>query len=220
VRIGALVQARMSSQRLPQKVLRPIAGKPAIGWLIERLEHAQQLDSLAVATSYYPTDDPIAEWCLSSGVRCHRGSLDNVAERILEAARLDELDAFVRISADSPLLDQALVDEAVQIMRTENVDLVTNIAPRTFPAGQSVEVVLTSAFERVLENDLSDDEREHVTLALYQMPDSLKIRNFTTEPACTSAKHSLDTEADAERIESFLKRLKRPHWETGWREIS
>src|SRR6266852_6355172 len=113
--IGAFVQARMSSRRLPGKVLRPIDGKPVLLYVLERLERCRTLDSVLVATSVDPSDDAVEEICHRRGTPCCRGPLDDVAGRFLAAARERDVDGFVRVSGDSPLLDQRLVDEAVGV---------------------------------------------------------------------------------------------------------
>lgn len=219
--VGALVQARMSSERLPNKVLRPLAGRPALGWLLERLDHADELDRIVVATSTEASDDAVAAFCAEQGVDCHRGPLDDVAGRLIEAARRFDLDAFVRISGDSPLLDQRLVDLAVALLRKGDYDLVTNVAPRTFPAGQSVEVLRTDAFARVVGTLRAGDEREHVTVALYRRPRELRIHNFSTanQVGRTGGGMALDTEADARRLDALLSSLDRAHWRYGWQEL-
>lgn len=220
--VGALVQARMSSERLPDKVLRPLAGRPALGWLLERLKHADSLNRIVVATSTDASDDAVATFCAEHGVDCHRGSLDDVAGRLLEAARRFDLDAFVRISGDSPLLDQRLVDLAVALLRDGGYDLVTNVAPRTFPPGQSVEVLRTEAFRQLVETLRPGDEREHVTVGLYRRPGKLRIHNFTTsrQAGRPGGSMALDTEADARRLDALLSGLERAHWRYTWQELS
>jgi spore coat polysaccharide biosynthesis protein SpsF len=104
--IGVIVQARMSSSRLPGKVLREVQGRALLGHLLDGLRQAKGPDTLLVATSVDPSDDAV--W---------RGPLDDVAARFLGAAEAASLDAAVRICADSPLLDPALVDQAVALFR-------------------------------------------------------------------------------------------------------
>jgi spore coat polysaccharide biosynthesis protein SpsF (cytidylyltransferase family) len=202
----------MGSSRLPGKVLMPLAGRPALEWLLERLEHAEELDALVVATSDDPSDDPVAVFCEERGTACRRGSLDDVAGRLLDAARGERLDAFVRISGDSPLLDQRLVDEAVRLMRAGGHDLVTNVRPRSFPPGQSVEVIKTDALERALGPD-----PEHVTGPLYD--GGFDLRRFEAETPRTDVRYTLDTPEDAARLEKILLGMERGAWEYRWDEL-
>ena len=115
MQIGAVIQARMSSQRLPGKVLMPLAGKPLVQYLLESLEHSAQLGGVVVATSDQPSDAALAHFCREQEVACYRGSLDDVTARLLGAAEWHSFEAIVRVCADSPLLDWRLVDQAVEL---------------------------------------------------------------------------------------------------------
>ena len=219
-RIGALVQARVSSTRLPGKVLRPLAGRPLIDWLIERLGHAAGLDVVAVATSDEGSDDAVAAHCDARGVPCVRGPLADVAARMVAAADALGLDAFVRVNADSPLLDPALVERAVARYRQGDADLVSNVHPeRTCPRGQSVEVVRTEALRARL-GGLDTDEREHVTLGLYRRPGDLRIASLACRPPTRDVALTVDDAADADALDGLLAGLERPHWEYGWEELA
>lgn len=218
MKIGAIVQARMASARLPGKSLAPLAGRPALALLLERLEHAGNLDAVVVATSTDPSDDPIAEFCEKEGVAVHRGDLDDVASRLLDAARAHDLDALVRLSGDSPLLDQKLVDRAVAKFRDGEASVVTNLNPRSFPRGQSVEVIATAALAETLASPLSAEDREHVTLALYRRDDELEIENIDAHGDYNHLHLTLDTPADLDMLEAIFAAMDRPHWEYGWKE--
>ena len=217
VKVGAVVQARMSSRRLPGKVLMPLAGRPVLWWLLERLRHASSLDAVVLATSDAADDDPVASFAAEHGVLCHRGPLDDVVGRVLGAARGHGLDAIARVNGDSPLLDQRLVDQGVELFRAAGVDLVTNVRPRTFPPGQSVEVVRRDALEHAHAADTSPEEREHVTGPLYE--NDFRIARFETDPPRTEPGLTVDTPADRDFIEAVIESLDRPHHEVGWEEL-
>lgn len=208
----------MTSARLEGKVLLPLAGRPALGLLLERLRHARDLDEVVVATSTDPSDDPVADFCAEAGVAVHRGELDDVASRVLDAARAHDLDALVRLSGDSPLLDQRLVDRAVALFRDGEASVVTNLLPRSFPRGQSVEVIATAALAETLASPLSADDREHVTTALYRRGDELAIENFSAHGDYNHLNLTLDTAADRDMLEAIFAAMDRPHWEYGWKE--
>jgi spore coat polysaccharide biosynthesis protein SpsF len=223
VRIGAVVQARMGSTRLPGKMLMELDGRPALDYLLERLDHAQSLDTVMVATSTQPADDAIGCHCAAAGVRCHRGAHDDVATRLLEGAEAAGLDALVRVNGDSPLLDQALVDRGVRLFRQGGRDLVTNVHPRSFPRGQSVEVIDCAALRAALPR-LSGQDREHVTSGLYRDPGELTIENFDAGvegagPDGGDTRLVLDTPEDARSIEAVLGAMRRPHWQYRWTEV-
>lgn len=202
--IGAVVQARMSSQRLPGKVLMALGDRPALAHLLDRLACASELDGVVVATSTQPDDDAIAAFCAERGTRCHRGPLDDVAARMADAA--GDWEAFVRVNGDSPLLDPALVDHGVRLFRAgDDVDLVSNVWPRrSFPRGQSVEVVRTALLRAAL-SDLDAEGREHVTLRLYDRP-GVRVVGFAADHDASDRTLALDTPADAERLTALAGR--------------
>lgn len=216
-RAGAVVQARMGSQRLPGKVLTPLAGRAILEWLLERLEHAQTIDAIVVATSDEAEDDAVAAFAAARGVACHRGPLADVAGRVLGAARAHDLDAIVRVNGDSPLLDQRLIDRGVELLKESGADLVSNVRPRTFPPGQSVEVVLTDALERAHAQDSSDEDREHVTGPLYD--GRFRVVRFEADPPRTEPAFTVDTPADLARIEAIMRGMDRPHHEYTWEDL-
>jgi len=203
----------MSSRRLPGKVLMPLAGQPPLHYLLERLGHCTEVDTVIVATSDEVSDDPVARWCEQRGANVHRGPLEHVAARFGQVVDRFGLDAFVRVTGDSPLLDQALVDRAAALYRAGAGEVVTNVFPRsTYPSGQSLEVVGAEPFGRALELMTEPDEREHVTRYLYKHHDDFRIENFVADHDDGDLDVSLDTEDDARLIEGILERMERPHW--------
>jgi spore coat polysaccharide biosynthesis protein SpsF (cytidylyltransferase family) len=209
----------MGSTRLPGKVLGDLAGRPAIAWLLERLEHSDELDAVVLATSTEPDDDPVAAFGRTRGVAVHRGPLDDLAARVLGAADAFGLDAVARINGDSPVLDQRLIDRGVALLRGSGADLVSNVRPRSFPPGQSVEVLRTDVLRTAVERMRDDDDREHVTAWLYRHPDEVRIVRFENDPPVTEPRLTLDEPDDHARLEALLRGLERPHWEYGWDEM-
>jgi spore coat polysaccharide biosynthesis protein SpsF len=218
VSVGVVVMARMTSRRFPGKVLHPLAGRPALEYLVERLARAERADTVVVATSTEPSDDPVEALCRRLPVHCHRGPLENVALRLLEAMDGLGLRAGVRVSGDSPLLDQGLVDQAVELFGEGDADLVTNVFPRSFPRGQSVEVINREALQRALASMGTGDDTEHVTPYLYRHPELFRIRNFEAGADHSDTALTIDEPEDAARIEAILARMDRPHWEYSWKE--
>jgi len=210
--IGGIVQARMSSTRLPGKVLREIKGKPLIQFLLESLRHCNRLDDVLVATSSDASDDAIEGFCKQFGVECHRGSLTDVASRFDEVVQKYPWDAFVRVSGDSPLLDHRIVDQAIDLALRTEFDVVTNVHPRTFPRGQSVEVVSVTSFRTALPQMRSSEDREHVTKYFYGHTDKFKVVNFSANDEYSGMEMAVDTEDDSARVNALLAKLQRPHW--------
>jgi spore coat polysaccharide biosynthesis protein SpsF len=214
MRIGAIIQARLSSRRLPGKVLRPLAGRPLLAHVLDRVGRVRRLDAVAVATSTEPGDDPIAALCSRRGAACVRGPLADVAERYRLAAGTLKLDAFVRLCADSPLIDPALIGRAVDAFDAD-VDLVTNLFPRTYPPGQSVEVVRTGAFAAAVARMTEPADREHVTRYFYRYAGAYRIRNLPATRDYGALHLAVDTAADLERLEALARSLDRPLGECG-----
>ena len=163
MRIVAIVQARMGSTRLPGKVMKPINGRPMIEILLTRLASATEIDEVVVATSDDARNLSLVDHVSALGFRAFRGSENDVLDRFLQAARGAKADIVVRITGDCPLVDPALVDDAVRQFKAANVDYLSNVAPATFPDGLDLEVFRMAALERAaLETDKRHD-REHVT---------------------------------------------------------
>lgn len=213
MRIGVIIQARMSSTRLPGKVLKQIQGKSVLNYLLERIGQCLGLQDVIVATSTDNTDDAIEEFCEESAVGCFRGSLENVAERFKDAAVNYKLDAFVRICGDSPLIDPQLVDEHVELFRQGAADLVTNVANRTFPHGQSVEVLSTEVYCQTVDKMNLRQHFEHVTRYFYEHPDEFAIKEIKCPIEWDGANFVIDTPADFKRISTLIEAMQRPHWE-------
>jgi spore coat polysaccharide biosynthesis protein SpsF len=217
--IGVVVQARMSSVRYPGKVLQMVNGKPLLKYLLESLYRCESVNRLVVATSNKKSDDPVEELCRNIGVDYYRGSLDNVAQRFLEAINVYKFDAFIRLSGDSPLLDYRLVDRAVRIFQSAHFDLVTNTLKRTFPRGQSVEVLDSTVFKKTYSKMLAPDEREHVTRYFYMHNEEFAIYNFESEKAYGNLELSVNTPEDMTRFKAIIHSMERPHWEYNFEEL-
>jgi len=226
----ALVVARMSSSRLPGKSLVTLGDDVVLGYVTNSLSQCDNISEVVVVTSTDPSDDPIAGWCKDRGLNASRGSLNNVAARVLGAAQEFGAQAFVRVSGDSPLIDPVLVDYAVGLYRGSELDLVTNVFPRTFPRGQSVEVVRTESLALACAGGLTVFEQEHVTQVYYLQSERFRIRNFTAdqlESASSMLKFSssvhlaIDEAQDLVRSERVIQALGsvRP-WEAGWEACS
>jgi len=217
--IGAIVQARMSSQRFPNKVLYKVAGKPIMEYLLERLEHCSCLDAIVIATSREDSDTPIVDYCSAHGIACYRGPLFNVAGRFKEVLNNYQFDGFVRVTGDSPLLDQQLIENGVDIFHKGDFDLVTNILLRTYPKGQSVEVLRTSTYRRAYDRMEEAEDLEHVTRFFYKHPENFKIHNFALAENLNKIQLSVDTRQEMDTFEAIISKMHRPHWKYGLEEI-
>lgn len=181
--IRAFVQARMSSTRFPGKVLAPFRGTPIVAHVVRAAAAAVGSDAVLVLTSTEESDDPLAAYLEQVGVSCFRGPLDDVFERFRLAARAYPCDWVVRLCADSPLLDPALVREVVAVAG-DGVDIVTTVFPsRTVPKGNAVELVRSAVLLAVDIDDLDDRDREHVFPYFYRHADAYAIRSVEPRSA-------------------------------------
>ena len=159
----AIVQARMSSTRLPGKVLLPLGGRPMIGFMLERVRRAKAVDQIVLATSTDASDDALAEAVAAMGIAVYRGSLNDVLARFAGAAQGRGADVVVRLTGDCPLIDPALIDRAVHHLRSNQLDYVTNGEPAMYPDGLDVEAFTHAALQRAFAQATLPSEREHVT---------------------------------------------------------
>ena len=161
--IGAIVQARMGSTRLPGKVMLEVAGKPLLGHLWERLTYCRKLDTVLIATSDNPADDVIEAYCKSIEVPVFRGSEQDVLDRYYHAAKAFGLDVVVRVTSDSPLVDPALIDDTIFFFEhhRSEYDLVTNRHPLTHADGLDFDVMSLEGLEHVWRNAAEKHQREH-----------------------------------------------------------
>ena len=160
----AILQARMSSQRLPGKVIQRINNKPMIFWQVKRILNSRAVDELIVATSSDISDDLLVDFLENEGILVFRGSLDDVHSRFLTIiTSKPQFDAVVRLTGDCPLVMPQLIDECVREFRSINCDYLSNSNPPTYPDGLDIEVFKTEAFLRMSELTLTEFEKEHVT---------------------------------------------------------
>lgn len=175
----AILQARMSSTRLPGKVLMPLVGRPMISRQIERLGRCKRLSRLIVATSDTPSDDPLAAHLTSEGVEVFRGSLNDVLARYLDCAKHFRLAGdIVRLTADCPLIDPGVVDDAIDLRTSTGVDYVANGRNRTYPRGLDVEVFPLRILEEAGRRAVDDYDHEHVTPYIYHHPEAFSRRDL------------------------------------------
>jgi spore coat polysaccharide biosynthesis protein SpsF len=217
--LGAIVLARMSSSRFPGKVLHPVSGKPMLAYLLERLEVCKCLHDIVLATSADKSDDPVAAFCREYGVKCFRGDLENVAGRVKAAIDEYGFDSFVRVSGDSPMLDQDMIEKAAGIFAGGGFEVVTNVLERTYPKGQSVEILDADTFRRGYDRMMEGGEFEHVTRHFYSNTDLYSIFNFRLEPPRGTVQLSVDTPDDMDAFASIVSLMDRPHWKYGLQEI-
>ena len=200
-----LVQARMSSNRFPGKVLAPLSGRPLIYHSLTRICESLSRDSVVLVTSEDATDDPLAAYVSKElGIAVFRGSLDDVVARFQACLRDYPCQWFVRICGDSPAIDPLLISWMLSRV-SEDLDLLTNVSERTFPLGESVEIVHTPTFIDLKSDEMTPEEREHLTLHLYNHSDRFRIRNvYAVDTTFSRRRLVVDTLEDLRVMEQIF----------------
>jgi spore coat polysaccharide biosynthesis protein SpsF len=199
--IVAIIQARCGSARLPGKVLMDIAGHPMFSRVVERTRQAQMLTEVVLATSTEQRDEPLVTLAKRLGVPCFRGSESDVLSRFVGAAKAFNADLVVRLCADCPLLDGAVIDQIVRaFLKSKGIDYVSNTLEHTYPRGLDAEVFSPDALLRAHLEARSPYEREHVTPYIYQHPELFSLRNVIHTSDLSDFRLTVDQAADLEMV--------------------
>jgi spore coat polysaccharide biosynthesis protein SpsF len=182
MRVLVVVQARTSSTRLPQKVLLPLAGKPLLVRMLDRVRAARTPFQLCVATTTDAGDDPVARLADDAGVACVRGHPTDLLDRHVQAARQADAQAVVKIPSDCPLIDPKVIDRVIgTFLDDPTFDYVSNLHPATWPDGYDVEVMTRAAIETAHREATRPHEREHTTPFLWDQPGRFRLKNVAWE---------------------------------------
>ena len=208
-RVFATIEARMTSSRLPGKVLMQAVGKPMLQHMIERLKRVPSLDGIVVATTINSADDAVAELAKRLDVGFHRGSEEDVLNRVLDAAYSHNVDIIVETTGDCPLIDPAVVEHCIQCYFGADVDYVSNVIKRTYPIGMDTQVFATDILADVAARTDDPDDHEHVSLYIYRHPELYRLLNFPGPPelARPDLALTLDTAEDFQLISNILEAL-------------
>ena len=200
-------QARMTSTRLPGKVLKTVLGKPLLEYKIERLQRVELADKLVIATTIKTTDDPIVKLCDRAGINFYRGSEEDVLARYYEAAKEQQADVIVRVTSDCPLIDPKIIDHVIQTYfdHQPQCDYVSNALERTYPREMDTEVFSFESLSQAYSEAIAQPDREHVTPFILQQP-----KRFNLIPVLNLENHShhrwtVDTPEDFELIKKILE---------------
>jgi spore coat polysaccharide biosynthesis protein SpsF len=200
------IEARMTSSRLPGKVLLPAAGKPLLEHMVERLRRSRHVDQIVVATTVNADDEPISELAERLGIGCFRGSEDDVLSRVLGAAQAYDAELIVELTGDCPLIDPPIVDHIVDEFRRGDCDYAANVLEPTYPRGMDVQVFPAAVLAEVA--TLTDDpaDREHVSLYIYEHPERYRLRSVVAdEPA--DHRLTVDTPEDYALVQAIFEAL-------------
>lgn len=240
--IVAIIQARMQSSRLPNKVMLDIAGKPMLAWVAARTKQAHSLSQVWIATTVAPEDDPIATWCEQHGYPFWRGEMFDVLDRYYQTAKQACADVIVRITADCPLMDAGLIDEAltaflkyphptklIEDLRSKDkkefrfyYDFAANRLPppwgRTYPIGLDIEVCTREALEIAWNEARLAHQREHVMPYFYENPMRFRLLHLNYHENLGQLRWTVDTPEDLSFIRSVIALIDDPEHFT-WLDV-
>jgi len=217
MKVVAIVQARMGSTRLPNKVMKPIAGVPMIELLLARLAKSTQIDQIVLATSTDERNIPLVEHVQKLGYICVGGSESDVLGRYLVTARQAQADVVVRITGDCPLIDPTLVDQAIAKFKAEGVDYLSNAAPASYPDGLDTEVFTLQALERAGRESQDPFDHEHVTPYL-RKPGLYKTGGMQHSEDLSGLRWTVDEPADFDVVSQVFAHFA-PNIHFSWTEV-
>ena len=196
-----VVQARMTSSRLPGKIMKDLLGETVLFRQLERLKQLKNKVTLVVATSKDPADDAVEEFCKQKNFACFRGSLNNLLDRHYQAMLYFDADTCIKIPSDCPLIDPRIVDEVIDFYKKTygEYDFVGNLHPATFPDGNDVEIMTRPCLERAWREATRPLELEHTTPYIWENPDKFRLANITWRTGkdySMSHRFTIDYEAD------------------------
>lgn len=208
-KVVAIIQARMGSERLPGKVLLDIEGQSMLERVVARVKQSRLVNKTVVATTTNPNDDATVAAAKKLEVGVTRGSEDDVLDRFHDAADSYEADIIVRVCADSPFIDPAVIDEAIETFLSARppVDYASNKLSPTFPLGLDIEVFSRAALERAWREATESFQRAHVTVYIYQNPSIFSLIPVATSRNLHAMRWTVDTPEDLEFARQVFKRL-------------
>jgi spore coat polysaccharide biosynthesis protein SpsF len=214
VRTAIIVQARMTSSRLPGKVMMPLGDKSVLSRVIERCKAVAGVDVVCCATTHRPEDDVVAKEAASCGAEVFRGSEEDVLDRYYKAAQSLGADVIMRVTSDCPLLDPTICAEVIKLRLTENADFATNNMPPSWPHGLDCEVFTFGWLERAAKEAVRPSDREHVSQFIRNHPEAQKASLHGPIPSCYDYRWTLDIREDYTMLLELFEKL--PEGSSGW----
>lgn len=206
-RTVVIIQARMGSTRLPGKVLMPLAGRPMLAHVVERMRRTAGVDEVVVATSVLPAEEPLVALCRELGTRCVRGSALDVLDRYRQAAAESDAGTIIRITSDCPLISPAVTGRVLAAFFAGDCDYCSNCNRRTYPRGLDTEVFSRSALDTAAIEACEQPEREHVTPFIRYRPDRFRLRDVVDEGDHSNLRWTVDAPEDYELAQRIFSAL-------------
>jgi spore coat polysaccharide biosynthesis protein SpsF len=205
--ITAIIQARMSSTRLPGKVMLRFSGNCLLGHIVERLSYSKHISGIVVATTVNAADDAIAEWADKNNIPYFRGSEADVLNRYYETAKNFGAQNIARITSDDPFKDPRIIDQVADLYFNEGLDFAYNNNPPSFAEGLDTEIFSFAALTRAEKDAITPFEREHVTQHFYKNPEKFKQSNLSSPVNYSHLRWTIDTSEDLQMTEAVYKNL-------------
>ena len=209
MKIVIINQARMTSTRLPAKVMKQVLGKPLLEYQIERLKRVKLADQIVVATTINDTDQPIIDLCDRLSINSYRGSEDDVLARYHGAAIAHQADAVVRVTSDCPIIDPQVIDQVIQFYLDEypKYDYVSNCLERTYPRGMDTEIFAFQSLNEAFHQTTFQTDREHVTPFIYRQSNRYNLEQINYVENHSTHRWTVDTLEDFELIKKIIENL-------------
>ncbi|HBH45836.1 MAG TPA: hypothetical protein DDX47_00500 [Candidatus Jacksonbacteria bacterium] len=205
--IGAIIQARTNSTRLPNKVLLPLQEKSVLEHVIIRVRQARKINKIIVATTKNSSDDKIVQICHNMQINYFRGSENDVLDRYYQAAKKFNLNDIVRITGDCPVTDPTIIDQVIYLYQKKNLAYATNVIPPTFPDGLDVEIFSRQALDKAWREAKLKSAREHVTVYMWQNPHLFKQSHLKNKVDLSKRRWVLDNPEDYEFMKQIFTQL-------------
>ncbi|ANV98016.1 hypothetical protein BBW65_04015 [Helicobacter enhydrae] len=217
MQILAILQARMSSTRLPGKVAMKVKNQTMLEYEIKRILQAKKIDKLVVATSTNNEDDIIEEITKHSNVECFRGSLHNVLDRYFQCTIKYQPSHVVRLTGDCPIIDPCIIDDIIELHLKTLADYTTNGLKRTFPDGLDTEIMTFATLQKVHQRAVSQKDLEHVTHYIYTHPQEFNIQHYLNDEDFSHIRWTLDYEEDYKLLKNIIE--SQPNNTFSWKEL-
>ncbi|MBW0434109.1 glycosyltransferase family protein [Leptospira yasudae] len=206
-KIVATVEARMTSSRLPGKVLLPVLNRPILSYLIDRLKSVSSIDEIVLATTVNPTDEALVKFAESEGIFVYRGSENDVLDRVIGAGQSRSADVIVEITGDCPIIDPDIIAQCVTMFKHHSAKYASNAHIRSYPDGMDVQVFALK--DLILSGSMTQDplDREHVSLHIRNNPEIFPHLHLIAPPSYhwPELGLTLDEEADFELIRNIIE---------------
>ena len=206
-KVDAIIQARLSSTRLPGKILKKVVNKTLLEHIIERIKYSKYIDNIIVATTKNKIDNQICQLLNKIGISYYRGSEEDVLERYYQTAIKFGCEYISRVTADNPFVDPKVTDQVIKMFMKEKLDFAYNDKPPTYPEGINAEIFTFKALQKAQKESMDSFEREHVTQYFYRHPELFKQQNMKNNVDLSYLRWTVDTLDDFRMAQEVYRKL-------------